>query len=149
MRAIVQRVSSASVRVDGAVVGQCGVGYLLLVGVAKGDSEAEAIKLADRVRGVRLFNDSEGRINLALSEVPGASVLAISNFTVYGDERKGRRPSFVRSAGFEDGQRLFDRFVAALRETGVSTETGVFGADMQVELVNDGPVTLVIDVDPA
>jgi D-tyrosyl-tRNA(Tyr) deacylase len=149
MRAIVQRVSSASVSVDGEIVGQCGTGYLLLVGIATGDTDQNAVKLADRVRGVRLFNDADGRINLALTEVPGASVLAISNFTVYGDERKSRRPSFSQSAGFEEGKRLFDRFVAALRDLGVETQTGVFGADMQVSLVNDGPVTLVIDVDGA
>ena len=147
MRAVVQRVTSASVSVDGAVVGQCGLGYLLLVGIAKGDTDEEAIKLADRVRGVRLFNDADGRINLALTDVPGASVLAISNFTVYGDERKSRRPTFSKSAGFDEGKRLFDRFVMALRDLNVETQTGVFGADMQVALVNDGPVTLVIDVD--
>jgi D-tyrosyl-tRNA(Tyr) deacylase len=147
MRAIIQRVSSASVRVDGEVVGACGMGYLLLVGVAREDTEATAIRLADRVRGVRLFNDADGKINLAIADVPEASVLAVSNFTVYGDERKSRRPSFSRSAGYEDGRRLFDHFVEALRSTGIPTQTGVFGADMQVELVNDGPVTLVIDVE--
>ena len=145
MRAIIQRVSSASVSVDGACVGKCGVGYLLLVGVHREDTDDHAKKLAEKIRNVRLFNDSEGRINLALAEVPGASALAISNFTVFGDASKSRRPSFTLSASFETGQRLFDLLVRELREHGVAVETGVFGADMKVELVNDGPVTLVLD----
>ena len=130
MRAVIQRVSSASVTVDGVCVGKCGMGYLLLVGVHREDMDDYAKKLAEKVKNVRLFNDAEGRINLALAEVPGASVLAISNFTVFGDVSKSRRPSFTQSASFEAGQHLFDLFVNELRQQGVAVETGVFGADM-------------------
>lgn len=144
MRAIVQRVSSASVTVDAKVVGRCGTGLMVLVGVHKDDTEAEAAWLADRVAKVRIFNDSEGKMNLGLADVSG-SVLAISNFTVYGETKKNRRPSFTASAGFEQGKVLFDAFVTSLSGLGVHVETGVFGAHMDVSLVNDGPVTVVID----
>lgn len=148
MRAIVQRVASASVRVDGNVIGRCGAGFLALVGVHRDDGEAQAIKLADRVAGMRVFADDTGKMNLALRDLPESEaprVLAISNFTVYGDASQ-RRPSFVASASYEQGRALFDAFVASLRDLGVVTETGEFGAHMEVELVNDGPVTLVVDV---
>lgn len=155
MRAIVQRVSAATVSVDGREVGRCGYGLMLLVGVHRDDTEANAKKLADRVAGLRIFGDAEGKMNLALTDFPlpegGAikyeyDVLAVSNFTVYGDTKKNRRPSFVESAGFEQGQALFDRFVQELRALGVGVQTGVFGANMQVSLVNDGPVTVILDV---
>lgn len=144
MRAIVQRVSKASVRVDGQVVGQCDTGLVLLVGVHKDDSVASSKKLANRIANLRIFNDEAGKMNLPLQDVEG-SVLAISNFTVYGETAKNRRPSFVESAGFEQGQRLFEQFVADLRELGVRVGTGVFGAHMEVELVNDGPVTVIVE----
>ncbi len=149
MRAVVQRVSSASVTVEGEVVGRCGRGLLVLAAAHKDDTEADAVKLADRVYGLRIFNDAEGKMNLSLEdlgELPEPEILAISNFTLYGDALKSRRPSFVQSAGFDQGQMLFERFVSALRERYPRTQTGVFGAHMDVELVNDGPVTLVIDV---
>jgi D-aminoacyl-tRNA deacylase len=150
MRAIIQRVLSASVAVDGKVVGQCTHGLLLLVGVHRDDTKAEAKKLAEKIAGLRIFNDLEGKMNLSLKDFdPFLQVLAISNFTVYGDARKQRRPSFMESAPFEPGKAMFDAFVSFLRHDGIHVETGEFGADMQVSLVNDGPVTIVLDVDPS
>lgn len=145
MRAVVQRVSRASVEVDGRITGEIDRGLLLLVGIAADDDVANADRLADRVIGCRLHNDADGKINVATKDVDGAALLAVSNFTVYGDGSTGRRPSFARSAGFEKGRELFDAFVTACRAKGVRTETGTFGADMRVSLVNDGPVTLVLE----
>ena len=145
MRAVVQRVRSASVSVNGSVVGSCGKGLLLLVGAHKDDTEKDAEKLADRIAGLRIFGDAEGKMNLSLADAGADGVLAVSNFTVYGDALKSRRPSFVASAGYEDAQRLFDHFVTALRAKDVKVETGTFGAMMDVQLTNDGPVTIVID----
>lgn len=145
MRAVVQRVSEASVTVDGAVVGRCGIGLLVLVAAHRDDTEANADKLAGRIAGLRIFGDAEGKMNLSLADVEG-SVLAISNFTLYGDATKNRRPSFIESAPYADGERLYETFVAALERRGVPVETGVFGAHMDVSLVNDGPVTIVLDV---
>lgn len=144
MRAVVQRVSESSVTVDGAVVGRCGVGLLVLVAAHRDDTETNADKLADRVAGLRIFGDAEGKMNLSLADVEG-SVLAISNFTLYGDALKSRRPSFIESAAYADGERLFEAFVSGLERRGVPVETGVFGAHMDVSLVNDGPVTLILD----
>jgi len=146
VRAVWQRVSRAVVRVEGQVVGEIGPGALVLVAAQRDDTEAQAAKLADRVVGLRAFNDGEGKMNLALADVPGGAILAVSNFTVCGDAAKSRRPSFTGAASYEAGRELFDRFVAELRGRGVRVETGVFGADMQVELVNDGPVTLILEV---
>lgn len=131
--------------VDGATVGRCGVGLLVLVAAHRDDTEANADKMADRVAGLRIFGDAEGKMNLSLADVEG-SVLAISNFTLYGDATKNRRPSFIEAAGYADGERLFEAFVAALVRRGVPVATGVFGAHMDVSLVNDGPVTIVLDV---
>ena len=134
----------------GREVGRCGPGLLLLVGVHRDDTEAEADRLADRVLGMRIFSDPQGKMNLAIRDFPQPEggyeleILAVSNFTVYGDA-KSRRPGFGASAPFEQGRVLFDRFVAALRGLGASVQTGEFGADMRVSLVNDGPVTLVVD----
>jgi D-aminoacyl-tRNA deacylase len=152
MRAIVQRVSMASVRVDGKEVGRCGRGLLLLVGVHKDDTPSQAKKMAEKVLNLRIFNDAEGKMNLAIADFPlqdggfELDVLAISNFTVYGDAKKNRRPSFADSASFDLGRELFDAFVKELRGLGVATQTGVFGAHMDVSLVNDGPVTVILDV---
>ncbi len=146
MRAIVQRVAWARVTVDARIVGKCGPGLLLLVGAHKDDADLNAEKLADRVVKMRIFNDAEGKMNLAL--VPGGAepqILAISNFTVYGDAGAGRRPSFIAAAPYEEGKLLFDHFVASLRALGLVVDTGEFGAHMHVELLNDGPVTLVVD----
>ena len=144
MRAVVQRVSSASVEVEGQVVGSIGRGFLVLVGAGQGDGPADADALADKVSGLRVMEDGDGKMNLALADVGGA-VLAVSQFTLYGDCRKGRRPSFVDALEPVAARVLFDRFVAAVRATGLACETGVFGARMHVSLVNDGPVTLLVD----
>lgn len=144
VKAVVQRVTSASVVVDGKTVGEIGVGLLVLVAAHRDDTEANAAKMADRVKGLRIFNDADGKMNLALSDV-GGSVLAVSNFTVYGETAKNRRPSFIGSAPYEDGERLFNAFVDALRALDTKVETGIFGADMKVSLLNDGPVTVIVE----
>ena len=148
MRAIVQRVTSAQVidKADGTS-GAIEHGLLLLVGVHRNDTEAQAKKLAEKIVNLRIFNDSEGKMNLSLLDTSGSDVLAVSNFTVYGDSKKSRRPSFTDSAGFEQGKVHFDQFVGVLRTFGFKVPTGVFGADMAVTLVNDGPVTVIVDVD--
>jgi len=146
MRAVVQRVAQARVRVDGQVTGEIGPGIVALVGVARTDTEAAARQLAEKIAGLRLFNDAEGKMNLSLQEVGGA-VLAISQFTLYGDTRKGRRPSFDRAAPAEQARALYEAFVAALRALGLKVETGVFQAMMEVELTNAGPVTLLVDTE--
>jgi len=143
VRAVVQRVSAASVEIDGKTVAKVGVGLALLVGIHRDDTRDDARKLADRIAGMRVFNDADGKINLALKAVEG-EVVAVSNFTVYGDASQ-RRPSFTQSARFEQGNELFDRFVEELRALGVVVHTGVFGGDMRVTICNDGPVTLVVD----
>jgi D-tyrosyl-tRNA(Tyr) deacylase len=149
MRAVVQRVSEARVRVDGKITGEIGKGVLVLLGVAKTDAEdaeAEAEQLAEKIHGLRLFNDEQGRMNLSLADVGGA-VLAVSQFTLHGDCRKGRRPSFDLAAPAEQAEALYEVFIGALQRRGVQVETGVFQAMMDVELVNDGPVTLLVDTD--
>lgn len=145
MRAVVQRVLSASVVVEGTVVGRIGPGLLVLVGAHKDDTESNAFKLANRIAGLRIFNDDAGKMNLSMADAGAMSVLAVSNFTVYGDAIASRRPSFISAAPFEQGRELFEAFVKALEVEGIQVETGKFGADMKVSLVNDGPVTLVID----
>ncbi len=149
MRAVVQRVSKASVSVEGLEVGKCGAGFVLWVAAHRNDTPAQAEKLAQRIAGLRIFNDEQGKMNLSLAEVPGSSVLAISNFTIYGETAKNRRPSFIEAAPFEAGKVLFDRFVETLRGLGTRVETGVFGAHMEVCAVNDGPVTVILDVPPS
>ena len=147
MRAVIQRVGSACVRVDGAVVGACEKGFLVLLGVMDGDTEAEADLLAAKTAKLRVFEDDEGKMNRALSDV-GGGVLCVSQFTLCADVKKGNRPSFTPSAPPETANRLYERFVSRLRAEGISrVETGVFGADMQVSLVNDGPVTILFDTD--
>jgi D-tyrosyl-tRNA(Tyr) deacylase len=144
MRAVVQRVSQASVQVDGQVVGAIGRGLLVLVGVTHGDGEAEAALLARKIYGLRIFDDDDGRMNLALADVAGA-VLLVSQFTLYGDARRGRRPGFSDAAPPEQAEPLCRRLVALLEAEGAPVQTGVFGATMAVRLVNDGPVTLWLD----
>ena len=148
MRAVVQRVSRASVKVEGKTVGSCGPGLLVLVGAHKEDTEQSAAKLADRIAGLRIFNDEEGKMNLSLDQIDNdgsPQILAVSNFTVYGDALKSRRPSFMAAAPYDEGERLYNTFVSALRDHGLNVEEGTFGAMMQVDLLNDGPVTLIID----
>ena len=148
MRVLLQRVSRAEVRVrerEGLrVAGGIGPGFLLLVGLTHDDDEARLAWMADRVAGLRLFADADEKMNLSLADVDGA-LLVVSQFTLYGDAAKGRRPSFVDAARPEQAIPLYERFVALLRERGVTVETGEFGAEMQVELVNDGPVTLWLE----
>ena len=144
MRAVVQRVARASVTVDGTVVSSIDRGLLVLVGVATGDEEADAKWLADKVRTLRVFPDDEGVMNRSVEEAGGA-VLAVSQFTLLGDARRGRRPSYIAAAQPEDAQRLYERVVGGLQKAGVQTGEGVFQADMAVELVNDGPVTILLD----
>jgi D-aminoacyl-tRNA deacylase len=144
MRAVVQRVSRAAVTVDGETVGAIGRGFLVLVGVAVDDDERDADALAQKVAGLRVFGDENDVMNLALGDVGGA-VLVISQFTLLGDARKGRRPSFIAAARGEQAEQLYERVAATLREGGLQVETGRFGADMAVELVNDGPVTILLD----
>jgi D-tyrosyl-tRNA(Tyr) deacylase len=144
MRVVLQRVSRARVVVDGEVVGAIDRGLLVLLGVAAGDTAEDARRLADRTVGLRIFADAEGKMNLAVADV-GGGVLVVSQFTLYGDCHKGRRPSFVEAAPPELAIPLYEAFVDAVRAHGVPTATGRFGAMMQVELVNDGPVTLIMD----
>jgi D-tyrosyl-tRNA(Tyr) deacylase len=144
MRVLLQRVSYASVTVDGRVVGEIDRGFVVLLGVTHGDSEAEARWLANKVAGLRLFEDKEGKMNLSLFDVGGA-VLVVSQFTLYGDARKGRRPSFTDAARPEQAEPLVDTFVQQLRQRDLPVATGVFGAMMKVEIHNDGPVTLMIE----
>ena len=148
MRVVVQRVSRAEVRIGGKSVGKIGVGFVILVGFAHADSDDALAWMADKILGLRLFGDAEGKMNLALADVGGA-VLVVSQFTLYGDASKGRRPSFIDAASPEVAVPLYDRFVALLREraagSGTRVETGEFGAMMEVELVNDGPVTLILE----
>jgi D-tyrosyl-tRNA(Tyr) deacylase len=144
MRAVIQRVSRAAVRVDGVTVGQIGRGFLVLLGVTHSDGRAEADWMARKLAGLRVFEDDAGKMNLGLAEVGGA-VLVVSQFTLYGDARKGRRPSFTDAARPEQAEPLIDYFVLKLQEEGVPVQTGQFQATMEVELVNDGPVTLWLD----
>lgn len=144
MRAVVQRVSRAAVMVDGERIGAIERGFLVLVGVAVDDDERDADALAQKIAGLRVFGDENDAMNLALADVGGA-VLVISQFTLLGDARKGRRPSFIAAARGEQAEQLYERVAATVRASGLRVETGRFGADMAVELVNDGPVTILID----
>lgn len=144
MRALVQRVSEAVVTVDGAVAGRCGPGLLVLVCAMAGDTDAEADALAGRVARLRIFRDAAGRMNRSLLDTGGAA-LVVSQFTLAADTRSGNRPGFSAAAAPDAGRRLYDRFAAALAGHGVAVDTGVFGAEMQVSLVNDGPVTIWLD----
>jgi D-tyrosyl-tRNA(Tyr) deacylase len=144
MRALVQRVSKASVSVDGEIVGQIGRGVVALVGVTHGDGQAQADWLARKVAGLRIFEDSAGKMNVGLLDVDGAA-LVVSQFTLYADARKGRRPSFADAAPPEVAEPLVDHFARALRGHGVPVETGVFQAYMLVEIHNDGPVTILLE----
>jgi D-tyrosyl-tRNA(Tyr) deacylase len=144
LRAVVQRVTSASVRVEGKLAGKIGAGLLILVGVSRTDNPEAASYLAEKIANLRIFSDSVGKMNLSLLDVQG-SALVVSQFTLYGDTRGGRRPSYIQAAPPEEASRLYDEFVRAMRGLGVAVETGVFQAHMSVELVNDGPVTILLD----
>ncbi len=144
MRAVVQRVSRASVKVDGAVVGEIGKGLLVLLGVALDDTESDADYLVEKIVGLRVFEDAEEKMNLSVKDAGGA-VLAVSQFTLYGDVRRGKRPSFDAAARPEQAKKLYEYFVEKVRGTGLKSETGTFQAMMKVELANEGPVTIMID----
>jgi D-aminoacyl-tRNA deacylase len=144
MRAVVQRVSRARVRVNGEVVGEIGLGLLVLLGVGVGDTRAEADYLAEKTIGLRIFEDADGKMNLSVAEVAGA-LLMVSQFTLYGDARRGKRPSFDAAAPPEQARELYEYFVEKVRAAGLRCETGRFQETMQVELVNEGPVTILLD----
>jgi D-tyrosyl-tRNA(Tyr) deacylase len=144
VRAVVQRVSKAEVRVEGAVVGRVGRGFLVLVGAADDDGDDDARQLADKIVGLRVFPDAEGQMNLALADA-GGGLLVVSQFTLLGDCRKGRRPSFAKAMAPGPAEQLYEKFVTMLRSSGLPVETGRFRAMMEVELTNDGPVTLLLD----
>ena len=146
MRAVLTRVRSASVTIDGEVVGKIGRGFLILLGVGPDDTEKECRYLAEKALGLRIFTDEEDKMNLGLDAV-GGEVLVVSQFTLYGNCRKGRRPSFAEAAGPELGEKLYEKFLEICGELGYPPQHGRFGASMQVESVNDGPVTLILDTD--
>ncbi len=146
MRAVLTRVKSASVTVDGNVIGKIGQGFLILLGVTHDDTEAQAVKLADKLMGLRIFEDENGKMNRSLDDV-GGEVLVVSQFTLYGNCKKGRRPEFLSAARPEVAVPLYEKFVALCRDKGLHVETGEFGAEMLVASVNDGPVTLIVDTD--
>lgn len=145
MRVVLQRVSDCTVTVDGKITGEIGKGFLLLLGVENGDTEADAVKLAKKISGLRIFTDENDKMNLSLADV-GGSVLVVSNFTLYADCSHGRRPSFINAARPEISDPLYEFFCEEIRKNGIeNVQTGIFGADMKVSLTNDGPVTLVIN----
>ena len=146
MRAVLTRVNSASVTIDGQVTGKIGKGFLILLGVGPEDDETVCHYLAEKALGLRVFEDENGKMNLGLSDV-GGQVLVVSQFTLYGNCRKGRRPSFTEAAGPELGNELYELFLSDCAELGYPPQHGQFGADMKVESVNDGPVTLILDTD--
>ncbi len=144
MRIVLQRVTSASVTVDGNITGSIGKGYLVLLGVGQGDTEEDCRRLADKIINLRIFSDENDKINLSLSDVEG-SLLIVSQFTLYADCRKGNRPNFIQAGKPDEAERLYDYFAEYCRSKGKHVETGIFGADMKVELVNDGPFTIVLE----
>ena len=146
MRAVLTRVKSASVSVDGKTIGSIGPGFLILLGITHDDTEAQAVKLAEKLTGLRIFEDETGKMNRGLTGV-GGEVLIVSQFTLYGNCKKGRRPEFLSAARPEVAIPLYEKFVQLCRDKGLHVETGEFGAYMQVESLNDGPVTLIVDTD--
>ena len=146
MRAVLQRVSHAKVTIDGTVSGEIGKGFLILLGVAPEDTAEEALYLARKCVGLRVFTDANDKMNLSLDDV-GGKILAVSQFTLYADCRKGKRPNFIGAAKGEQANELYEYFVSCCRGLGIETQTGEFGADMQVELLNDGPVTILFDIE--
>lgn len=144
MRAVIQRVEKASVSVEGEIKGQIGAGFLVLIGVEEGDGDADFKYIADKVPNLRVFEDDQGKMNRSLLDV-GGEVLAVSQFTLLGDARGGRRPSFITAARPETADPMYERLVADWRARGIRVETGVFGAHMKVSLINDGPVTILLD----
>lgn len=146
MRIVLQRVKSASVSIDETVVGKIGVGYVLLVGIADNDTEAELDYLVRKITKLRVFEDLVGKMNLAIEDV-GGQILSISQFTLYADTKKGNRPSFTKAGALDFADKMYQLFNKKLRDTGLTVETGEFGANMQVQLINDGPVTIIFDTE--
>lgn len=144
MKLVLQRVSHGEVRVDGQVIGSIDQGLVVLVGIGQGDTQATATRMVDKLLGLRIFADEAGKMNRSVVEV-GGGVLMISQFTLYADCRKGRRPSFIQAAAPDQAKQLYEYCIDCVRRSGVRTQTGIFAADMQVSLVNDGPVTIVLD----
>jgi D-tyrosyl-tRNA(Tyr) deacylase len=144
MRAVVQRVSRAEVRIDGRVVGKIARGFVVLLGVAEGDTDTDAAFLVDRIIGMRIFADTAGKMNLSIAQVDGA-LLVVSQFTLIADTNSGRRPSFTKAAAPDEARRLYEHFLSLARTRGVKVETGKFAATMEVDLINDGPVTIILD----
>lgn len=147
MRAILQRVSRAEVRAGGQILGKIRRGFVVLLGVAQGDTETDAARLADRILGIRVFADAAGKMNCALGTV-GGELLVVSQFTLLADTDSGRRPSFTRAAAPDEARRLYEHFLSLVRKDNIKVETGEFGVTMEVELVNDGPVTIILDSRP-
>lgn len=144
MRGIIQRVKSSSVKVDGKITGEINKGIMILFGVGKEDSDKDLDYLVDKTVNLRIFNDDDGKMNLSVKDIKG-EILIIPQFTLYGDVRKGRRPSFTDSASPEIGKEYFEKFIDRLKNEGLKVESGIFGADMDVELINNGPVTIILD----
>lgn len=144
MRAVIQRVKNASVKIDGKIKGEAKEGLLIFLGVGKGDSEDDLKYIADKAIGLRIFEDENGKMNKSVKDIDG-DLLIISQFTLYGDCRKGKRPSFDGAMNPGEAEEMYEKFVAYMRGSGLKTETGEFGADMKVELLNDGPVTIILD----
>lgn len=144
MRAVVQRVTYSSVEVDGVIVGEINKGFNVLLGISKEDTEEDMKYIKDKIINLRIFSDENDKMNLSLLDIQG-ELLLISQFTLYGDARKGRRPNFMNALGGNEAEKLYDKFIEMLRETGIEIATGVFGAHMDVEIQNDGPVTILLD----
>ena len=144
MRAIVQRVTNSSVEVDGKIVGEINKGFNVLIGISKEDTVEDMQYIRDKVINLRVFSDEDDKMNLSLNDING-ELLIISQFTLYGDARKGRRPNFMNALGGEEAKKFYDEFIILMKETGLKIECGVFGADMKVNIQNDGPVTILLD----
>ena len=144
MRAVVQRVTYSSVEVDGVIVGEINKGFNVLLGISKEDTEEDMKYIKDKIINLRIFSDENDKMNLSLLDIQG-ELLLISQFTLYGDARKGRRPNFMNALGGEEAKNFYDKFVEMMKETGLKVETGIFGADMKVDIKNDGPVTILLD----
>ena len=144
MRAVVQRVTYSSVEVEGVIVGEINKGFNVLLGISKDDTEEDMKYIKDKIINLRIFSDENDKMNLSLLDIQG-ELLLISQFTLYGDARKGRRPNFMNALGGEEAKSFYDKFVEIMKETGLKVETGIFGADMKVDIKNDGPVTILLD----
>lgn len=144
MRAVVQRVTYSSVEVNGEIVGEINNGFNVLLGISKNDTEEDMKYIKEKIINLRVFSDENDKMNLSLLDIKG-ELLLISQFTLYGDARKGRRPNFMNALGGEEAKRFYDKFIEMMKETGLKVETGVFGADMKVDIKNDGPVTILLD----